>query len=78
MGVSNLTIPTVCEHGGKPFEARTFTPRFCSSVCNTASLRNRKKQALEEERKQQILQENVAVIAEIQTRPYISIAEAVV
>jgi excisionase family DNA binding protein len=78
MGVSKLKIPKVCEHCGKAFEARTFNTRFCSSACNTASLRNRKKQALEEERKQQILQENVAAIAEIQTRPYISIAEAVV
>jgi excisionase family DNA binding protein len=78
MGISKLKIPKVCEHCGKPFEARTFNTRFCSSVCNTASLRNRKKQTLEEERKQQILQESKAAIAEIQTRPYISIAEAVV
>jgi excisionase family DNA binding protein len=78
MGVSKLKIPKVCEHCGKAFEARTFNTRFCSDACNNASLRQRKKQALDEERKQQILQENVATIAEIQTRPYISIAEAVV
>ncbi|MDR2757477.1 MAG: excisionase family DNA-binding protein [Planctomycetaceae bacterium] len=78
MGVSKLKIPKACEYCGKAFEARTFNTRFCSEACNNASLRNRKKQALEDERKQQILQENVATIAEIQTRPYISIAEAVV
>jgi hypothetical protein len=32
----------------------------------------------EEERKKQLLKDNAATIAEIQTRPYISIAEAVV
>jgi excisionase family DNA binding protein len=78
MGVSKLKIPKVCEHCGKPFEAKTVITRFCSNACNNAFLRLRKKQALEEECKQQILQENVATIAEIQTRPYISIAEAVV
>ncbi|MDR1182455.1 MAG: helix-turn-helix domain-containing protein, partial [Bacteroidales bacterium] len=78
MGVSKLRLPKVCEHCGKAFEAKTVTTRFCSNACNLASLRNRKKQALEEERKQQILQESKAAIAEIQTRPYISIPEAVV
>ncbi|MDR1699125.1 MAG: helix-turn-helix domain-containing protein [Prevotellaceae bacterium] len=78
MGVSKLKLPKVCEHCGKAFEAKTFNTRFCSTACNSASIRQRKKQALEEERKQQILQENTATIAEIQTRPYISIAEAVV
>jgi excisionase family DNA binding protein len=73
-----LKLPKVCEHCGKAYEAKTVITRFCSSTCNNASLRLRKKQALEEERKQQVLQESVATIAEIQTRPYISIAEAVV
>jgi predicted nucleic acid-binding Zn-ribbon protein len=78
MGVSKLKLPKICEHCGKAYEAKTVITRFCSSTCNNASLRLRKKQAVEEERKQQILQENTATIAEIQTRPYISIAEAVV
>ena len=73
-----MKLPKVCEHCGKAFEAKTVITRFCSDVCNNASLRQRKKQALEDERKQQFLQESVATIAEIQTRPYISIAEAVV
>ncbi|GHT84829.1 hypothetical protein FACS189420_2790 [Bacteroidia bacterium] len=78
MGVSKLKLPKICEHCGKAFEAKTVNTRFCSDACNNASLRLRKKQALEEERKQQILQESAAVIATIQTRPYISIPEAVV
>ena len=78
MGVSKLKLPKVCEHCGKAFEAKTVITRFCSDTCNNASLRKRKKQAFEEERKQQILQESAATIAEIQTRPYISIAEAVI
>jgi excisionase family DNA binding protein len=78
MGASKLKLPKVCEHCGKAFKAKTVTTRFCSNACNLASLRKRKKQALEEERKQQILHESEAAIVEIQTRHYISIAEAVV
>ncbi|MDR0546832.1 MAG: helix-turn-helix domain-containing protein [Dysgonamonadaceae bacterium] len=78
MGVSKLKLPKICEHCGKAFEAKTVNTRFCSDACNNASLRLRKKQALEEERKKQILQESKAAIAEIQTRPYISITEAVI
>jgi len=78
MGISKLKLPKICEHCGKAFEAKTVNTRFCSDACNNASLRKRKKQVLEEERKQQILQESTATIAEIQTRPYISIAEAVI
>ena len=73
-----MKLPKICEHCGKAFEAKTVNTRFCSDACNNASLHLRKKQALEEEYKQQILQESKAAIAEIQTRPYISIAEAVV
>jgi len=78
MGISKLKIPRVCEHCGKAFEAKTVTTRFCSQVCITAAINQRKKKALEEERQQQILQSHTATIAAIQTRPYISIAEAVV
>jgi len=62
MGVSKLKLPKVCEHCGKAYEAKTVITRFCSSACNNASLRQRKKQALEEERKQQILQDNTTAI----------------
>jgi excisionase family DNA binding protein len=52
--------------------------RFCSDACITAAKRKRLKQGLAEERYKQLLKENAATIAEIQIRPYISIAEAVV
>jgi predicted nucleic acid-binding Zn ribbon protein len=51
-----LKLPKVCEHCGKAFEAKTVNTRFCSDACNNASLRRRKKQVLEGERKQQILE----------------------
>ena len=78
MAVSKLKIPKICEHCGKPFEAKTVTTRFCGVVCINAAARQRNKQAVEEERNKKVLQENAATIAEIQTRPYITIAEAVV
>jgi hypothetical protein len=78
MGVSKLKIPKVCEHCGKAFEARTFNTRFCSSACNAGFFAQAQKAGIRRERKPQIVQENVAAIAEIQIRPYISIAEAVV
>ncbi|GHV68822.1 hypothetical protein FACS1894199_16630 [Bacteroidia bacterium] len=78
MGISKLKLPKVCEHCGKAFEAKSVITRFCSDACILAASRKRKKQALEEEHKQHILQESAATIATIQTRPYISIPEAVV
>jgi excisionase family DNA binding protein len=78
MGVSKLKIPKICEHCGKAFEAKTVNTRFCSNTCILAARRNQKKQELEEERNRQLLRDNAATIAEIQTRPYISIPEAVV
>jgi excisionase family DNA binding protein len=78
MGVSKLKIPKICEHCGKPFEAKTVITRFCSNTCILAAKRKKQKQELEEERNRQLLRDNAATIAEIQTRPYISIAEAVV
>ena len=78
MGISKLKIPRVCEQCGRAFEAKTVTTRFCSQECITASNNQRKKKELEEKRQQQILQESAATIAKIQTRPYISIAEAVI
>ena len=78
MAASKLKIPKICKHCGKPFKAKTVITRFCSVICINAAARQRKKQAIEEKRKQQILQESAAIIAEIQTRPYITVAEAVV
>lgn len=78
MGISKLKIPKICEYCGKPFEAKTVTTRFCSSTCANKSGKERKRQAKETEHKQEILKQSANQIAEIQTRPYISIAEAVI
>jgi len=78
MGLSKLRVPRVCEHCHKAFEAKSIDTRYCGRKCIDASYHSRKKQAIEDERKQQILRDNVDIIAAIQTRPYISISEAVV
>ena len=78
MGISKLKIPKICPQCGKPFEAKTVTTVYCSHYCIDRVSKARKKQAIEEERTQTLLQENIQNIAEIQSRPYITIAEAVV
>ncbi|GHU98842.1 hypothetical protein FACS1894159_01930 [Bacteroidia bacterium] len=78
MGFSQLKIPKICEHCGKPFEAKTVITRFCSDACVDKASKARKKKEQEEERKQRILQESAVAIADIQTRPYISITEATI
>ena len=79
MGYSQLKISKVCEFCGKPFEAKTVVTRFCSSTCSTnKSGKEKKRQAKDAERKQVILEQSANQIAEIQTRPYISITEATV
>jgi excisionase family DNA binding protein len=78
MGISKLKLPKICEYCGKAFEAKTMNTRFCSDACNNASLRKRKKQVLEEEHKQTILEQSAKQIAEIQTHPYISITDATI
>jgi excisionase family DNA binding protein len=71
MGYSKLKIPKICEHCGKPFEAKTVITRFCSADCGHKA-DNARKKAVRKEAKQQEL------IAKIPSnRPYISIAEAV-
>jgi excisionase family DNA binding protein len=66
-----LKIPKICEHCGKPFEARTVITRFCSKECGHKANNARKKA----ERKEVKQQELIAKIPS--NRPYISIAEAV-
>lgn len=78
MGFSKLKIPRICEQCGKPFEAKTVVTRFCSRACANKSGKERKRQARDAERKQTILEESAKQIAEIQTRPYISVTEATV
>jgi len=76
MGSSKLRIPKICEHCGKPFEAKTVTTRFCTPNCANRSGKEKKKQAQEAERRQTILEQSVNKIAEMQTRPFLSISEA--
>lgn len=78
MGFSKLKIPKLCEFCGKPFEAKTVTTRFCSSACINKSAKERKRQEQEKERKQTILEISVNKIAEVKSRPYISVTEATV
>ena len=78
MGFSKLKIPKICEQCGKAFEAKTVVTRFCSSTCANKSGKEKKKQAKEAEQKQTLLEQSAEKIAEMQTRPYISITEATI
>ncbi|HEY5592635.1 MAG TPA: helix-turn-helix domain-containing protein [Paludibacter sp.] len=78
MGISKLKIPKICEQCGKPFEAKTVVTRFCSPICVNKSGKEKKREAKDVERKQSILEQSTNQIAQIQTRPYISITEATV
>ena len=78
MGVSKLKIPKICEQCGKPFEAKTVVTRFCGSTCANKHGKEKKKHAKIAEQKQILLDQSVDKIAEMQTRPYISITEATI
>ena len=77
MGFSKLKIPKICEFCEKAFEAKTVTTRFCSKYCSEKETRRQKQNAKELEEKKTLLEKSVEKIAEIQTRPYISVSEAV-
>ena len=78
MGFSKLKIPKICEFCEKPFEAKTITTRFCSKSCSEKLGKRQKNLLKEAEQKQALLEISKNRIAEIQTRPYISIKEATV
>ena len=78
MGFSNLRIPKLCEFCEKPFEAKTVTTRFCSKLCSEKSIKRKKRIVQEVEAKQVLLEKSINKIAEIQTRPYLSVGEAAV
>ncbi len=78
MGFSNLRIPKLCEFCEKPFEAKTVTTRFCSKLCSEKSIKRQKRLVQEVEAKQVLLEKSINKIAEIQTRPYLSVGEAAV
>ncbi|MDR2040734.1 MAG: hypothetical protein LBP98_00240 [Tannerella sp.] len=62
MGNSQLRIPKICEHCGKPFEAKIVVTRFCSPYCANKSGKEKKKQAQETERKQTLLEQSAMVM----------------
>lgn len=76
MGFSKLKIPRVCEHCSNPFEAKTVTTRFCSIACANKAGKERKKSEKEQKEKETLLKKYSNKIAEVQTREFISIAEA--
>lgn len=78
MGFSKLKIPKICEFCEKPFEAKTVTTRFCSKYCSEKEGKRQKRIAKELEEKQSLLEKSVRKITEMQTRPYISVSEAVI
>lgn len=78
MGFSKLKIPRICEHCSKPFEAKTVITRFCSVSCANKAGRERKKQEKEQKEKESLLNKYSNKIAEVQTREFISVAEAIV
>lgn len=78
MGFSKLKIPKICEQCGKPFEAKTVVTRFCGPTCANKSGKEKKRQQKEAEKKQTILEQSAEKIAQMQTRPYISISEATI
>lgn len=76
MGFSKLKIPKLCEFCQKPFEAKTVTTRFCSKYCSEKLGKRQKQVAKEMEARKTLLENSVFKIAELQTRPYISVSEA--
>ncbi|WP_294265446.1 helix-turn-helix domain-containing protein [uncultured Chryseobacterium sp.] len=76
MGFSKLKIPRVCEHCSKPFEAKTVTTRFCNISCANKAGKERKKSEKEQKEKDTLLKKYSNKIAEVQTREFISVAEA--
>ena len=78
MGFSKLKIPRVCEQCSKPFEAKTVMTRFCAVSCANKSGKERKKKEKEQIEKETLLTKYAHKIAEVQSREFISVAEATV
>lgn len=76
MGFSNLKIPKLCEFCEKPFEAKTVATRFCSKYCSEKNIKKQKQLEKEEKVKQDLLEQSKSKIAEVQSRPFISVTEA--
>ncbi len=78
MGFSKLKIPRICEHCQKPFEAKTILTRFCTKSCNDKYLKSKKKIDKRNQETLKLLEQSAFKIADIQTRPYITVSEATV
>lgn len=78
MGFSKLKIPRICEHCQKPFEAKTVLTRFCTKSCNDKFSKAKKRIDKQNEETIKLLENSASKIADIQTRPYITVAEATV
>lgn len=76
MGFSKLRIPKLCEYCEKPFIAKTVSTRFCSKLCSQKLIKRRKKLDKESEVAQTLLESTSEQIANLQSRPYISVSEA--
>lgn len=68
MGIGKLKIPKICEQ----------CARFCSSYCGNKSGKEKTREAKEAEQKQTILEQSADKIAQMQTRPFLSILEATI
>jgi len=75
MGQSNIRIPRLCEFCGRPFEAKQIRSRYCSKLCAIKASQQEKRDEHVAQR-ENVLQNMAGEIAAIQTRPYISVAEA--
>jgi len=76
MGFSKLKIPKVCEFCKQPFEAKTMFTRYCSRACVLKGDKQKQKDQLAQTKKQAVAAEKSNIIAEIQSRPYISVKDA--
>ncbi len=61
MGYSKLKIPKICEHCKQPFEAKTFTTRYCSRDCNLKAANQKQREERAAKTKEKKLAEDVKV-----------------
>lgn len=76
MGYSKLKIPKICQFCKQPFEAKTMYTVYCSKECANKADKQKQKEKQSEDRFQREVAEKTAIISEILSRPYISVAEA--
>ena len=72
---SNIEVQKVCEYCGKEFTARTTKTRFCSHICNSRAYKANIKSLKVELSKQETRRIISKPIVELNTKPFLSIAE---